>query len=128
MSEIVSFLAEQSVAVRTALYIVSLLFLLFVGGLALSLVIAALDSMGRAMTDDPDWQISGGLSSKEDLLHAFAVVIYGGLLVSVEPPIRALEGVLGNVLVTSLMFAPIAGLIVLNPRKPSSSEREREPS
>jgi len=115
MSEVSALLAHQSFAVQTALYFGALLFLLCVGGMALTLVVSALDRLGEAITSDPDWQTRGEVSKEETLL-LIGVLIYSQLLLSLEPPIRAFASVVGSPLVTSLMMAPIAGALLYGMR------------
>ena len=119
MSEVVLFLAEQSLVVRTAMYVASLLALSFVGGFTLSFVIEALDKAGAALTAKRDWDVLSALSSKEDVLQLFAVAAYSAILIAAEPAIRSLASAVGSALVTSLVLAPVAGLIVLSSRKPA---------
>lgn len=109
MSEVVVLIAEQSLAVRSALYLASLLFLLIAGGFAMSLVVGALDALGGAVTDK--------LSSKQEVLQLFAMAIYTALLIGMEPSIRALASNVGDVLVTSLIVAPLVG-VTLRDRQP----------
>lgn len=97
MSEVLVFIAEQSLVVRSALYLTALLFLLVAGGVALSRFIGALE----AAFDE--------LRSKQDVLQLCAIAVYTALLISMEPSIRALASGVGNVLVTSLIVAPLVG-------------------
>jgi hypothetical protein len=110
MSDVVVLIAEQSLVVRSALYLASLLFLLVAGGFALSLVVGALDAVGGAVTEKHDWQVFGGLSSKQDVLQLFAMAVYSALLITMEPSIRALASSVGDALVTSLIVAPLVGV------------------
>jgi len=119
MSEVVVFLASQPLFIRAAVYVASLVCLSAGGGLALSLVIAALDAAGGALTANRDWDVVSRLSTKEDTLQLFAVAAYSALLLSVEPSVRALASSVGSALVASLILAPIAGLIMLGMRKPA---------
>lgn len=125
MSEVSALLAHQPFVIQTALYLGALLFLLCVGGMALTLVMSGLDRIGEAITSNPDWQ-TGGESSKEETLLLIGVLIYGQLLISLEPPIRALANVVGSPLVTSLMMAPIAGALLYGMRNARSSETQRD--
>lgn len=115
MSEVAAFLAHQPIALQTALYLGALVFLLCAGGIALTLLINALDRLGEAITSDPDWQTRGEISKQETLLLV-GVLIYAQLLLSFEPPIRSFATVLGNPLVTSLLIAPIAGALLYSMR------------
>ena len=121
MPDVAVFLLEQSVAVRAALYVASLMFLSCAGGFALACVIDVLDAVGGRVTANRDWQVASQLSSKEDVLQLGAVALYAAFLISIEPPIRALASVAGNALVTTLILAPIAGLVALNLRKAGTS-------
>lgn len=127
MSEVTAFLAHQSLAVQTALYLAALLFLLCAGGIALTLVVGALDRIGEAITSDPDWQPRGEIS-KQEILLLIGVLIYGQLLLSFEPSIRAFASVVGNPLVTSLMMAPIAGALLYGMRATEEPGSSRAPS
>jgi hypothetical protein len=104
------FIAEQSLFVRSALYLSSLLFLLIAGGLAVSRFIGALEAAFEE------------LRTKQDILQLVAIAIYTGLLITMEPSIRALASGVGNVLVTSLIVAPLVG-VTLRERLPERSGR-----
>lgn len=113
MSEVVALVAHQPIVIQTALYAAALLFLLGVGGTALVLIVGALDRVGEALTSDADWQTQGETSKQETLL-LIGVLIYAQLLLTCEPPLRALASVAGSPLVTSLMMAPIAGALLFS--------------
>jgi hypothetical protein len=111
MSEVTAFLATQPAIAQAALYIGSLVLLLCVGGIALTLVVRALDRLGQVMTSSADWQTPGD-TSKEEVLLLISVLIYAKLLLSIEPPLRAFASVVGNALFASLILAPIAGAVL----------------
>lgn len=115
MSEAAAFLAHQSLALQTALYLGALVFLLCAGGIALTLLVGGLDRIGEAITADPDWQPRGEIT-KQEMLLLVGVLIYAQLLLSFEPAIRAFASVVGAPLVTSLMIAPIAGVFLYGGR------------
>lgn len=116
MSDVVLLVLHQSGVVRVALYVASLTVLATVGGVVLSRLIDALDAVGAVVAENRDWQITNGLSSKDDLLHVFAVAIYSALLMAFEPSLRVLISAVGHALVTTLILAPIAGAMVLRRR------------
>ncbi len=111
MSVATAFLAAQPALIQAALYVGILFFLLGVGGLVLRLVVRALDQIGEVMTSNPEWQTQGEIS-KEETLMLISVLIYGEVLLSIEPPLRAFASVTGNALFASLILAPIAGAVL----------------
>jgi len=115
MPEVTAFLVAQPSIIQAALYVAALLFLLCVGGLVLRLVVNALDRMGEMISSNPDWEPPGE-SSKEETLLLVSVLIYGQLLLSIEPPLRAFASVAGNALFASLLLAPIAGAVLYGMR------------
>ena len=115
MSEVTTFLATQPAIIQAALYVAFLLFLLGVGGIVLRLVVHALDRTGELISSNPDWEPPGE-TSKEETLLLVSVLIYGQLLLSIEPPLRAFASVAGNALFASLLLAPIAGAVLYGMR------------
>jgi hypothetical protein len=111
MSEVTAFLAHQSFAVQTALYLAALAFLLGFGGMALILVVDTLDQLGEKLTSNPDWQPPGE-TSKEETLLLIGVLMYSQVLLTFEPPIRAFASIVGTPLATILILAPIAGALL----------------
>jgi hypothetical protein len=115
MSEVTAFVTHQSIIGKAALYAGFLLFLLFAGGVALTLLVRALDRIGEAITLDRDWQTHGSISKEETLL-LISVLLYAKLLLSIEPPLRAFASVMGDGLLASLVLAPIAGAVLYGMR------------
>lgn len=125
MSEVAVFLVALPAAARAVLYVTSILLLLCIGGVALTLVVRALDRVGEAITADRDWQTAGGISKEETLL-LISILIYAELLLSVEPPLRALAGAVGNVPFAALVLAPIAGAVIYDIRATARAGRSAE--
>lgn len=115
MSQVTAFVSHQSIVGKAALYAGVLLFLLFAGGVALTLLVRALDRIGEAIMLDRDWQPRGGISKEETLL-LISVLLYAKLLLSLEPPLRTFANVMGNGLFASLVLAPIAGAVLYGMR------------
>lgn len=113
MPEVAVFLSAQPIVARTALYLASLAFLAFAGGWMLLRFVRLLDATFGAVASNRDWQLHGA-GSKEDVLQLFAIASYVLLLISFEPSIRAAASVMGQVLVTSLIAAPVAGAALAN--------------
>jgi hypothetical protein len=112
MPQVAVLFAHQHIAVQVALYGSSLLALALAGALAQALLIQALGATGETLAASPTWQALVGTSSKHDALLSLGVLIYAALLLALEPAIRLLSSAFGDVLVTSLMLAPILGAVI----------------
>lgn len=116
MPQVAVLFAHQHIAVQVALYGISLLALALAGALSQARLIGALGAIGEMIATSPTWQALVGTSSKHDALLSLGVLIYAALLLALEPAIRLLSSAFGDVLVTSLMLAPILGAVIHSKR------------